>query len=57
MLGVHPLQVKSLPAGAFAGFAAHRVAAGADLAHLKPAHINASDQDLELLMNPTKPED
>ena len=56
MLGVLPLQVMFLPAGAFTAFSAHRVAAGADLAHLKPAHINASDQDLELLMNPAKPE-
>jgi hypothetical protein len=43
-----------LPQGAFAKFTAQRQAEGADLAHLKPPHINPSDEVLTLLV--TKPE-
>jgi len=43
-----------LPSGAFANYTAQRQAEGADLAHLKPSHINPSDKVLSLLM--AKPE-
>lgn len=43
-----------LPCGAFANYTAQRQAEGADLAHLKPSHINPSDKVLSLLM--AKPE-
>jgi hypothetical protein len=38
-----------LPAGAFAGYMAARQAEGADLAHLKPPHINPSEEVLARL--------
>lgn len=43
-----------LPRGAFANYLAQRQAEGADLAHLKPPHINPSDKVLALLTS--KPE-
>ena len=43
-----------LSCGAFANYTAQRQAEGADLAHLKPSHINPSDKVLSLLM--AKPE-
>ncbi len=43
-----------LPPGAFANYTAQRQAEGADLAHLKPPHINPSDKVLSLLL--AKPE-
>jgi hypothetical protein len=47
--GINPLRVTILPKGAFARFYKSRLDAGADMAHLKPSHINASDSDLALL--------
>lgn len=44
-----------LPPGAFANYTAQRQAEGADLAHLKPPHINPSDKVLALLL--AKPEE
>jgi hypothetical protein len=50
MLGLAPLEVTLLPAGAFAAFIAMRVNEGADLAHLKPRHINPSDEVISMLL-------
>jgi hypothetical protein len=49
------VQVTMLPAGAFSYYTAQRQAEGADLAHLKPPHINPSDKVLSLLI--AKPEE
>jgi hypothetical protein len=43
------VEVSLLPRGAFAGYTASRLAEGADLAHLKPPHINPSEKVLALL--------
>jgi len=43
------VKVDLLPSGAFAGYTAHRQAEGADIAHLKPPHVNPPDKVLELL--------
>lgn len=50
MLKVQPLRVTLLPEGAFQGYIMERVAGGADLAHLKPPQINASDEMIERLL-------
>ncbi len=47
--GFKPLEVTCLPRGAFAAYMAHKRAAGADLAHLKPPHMNPSDSVIEAL--------
>ena len=44
-----PIEVTLLPEGAFANYITKRRAEGADLAHLKPPHINPSDKILALL--------
>jgi hypothetical protein len=44
------LDVTLLPPGTFASYIARRQAEGADLAHLKPPHINPSDKVLSLLL-------
>ncbi|MFQ6122251.1 MAG: GH3 auxin-responsive promoter family protein [Dehalococcoidales bacterium] len=49
------VEVNLLPSGAFANYTAQRQAEGADLAHLKPPHINPSDKVLSLLL--AKPEE
>ena len=49
VLGVKPIGVTLLPEGSFANYMAQRQAEGADLAHLKPPHINPSDNVLLLL--------
>ena len=43
------VEVTLLPRGAFASYTAQRQAEGADLAHLKPPHINPSERVLSLL--------
>jgi hypothetical protein len=43
MLGMDPLSVTFLPRGTFERYFQTRVEQGADLAHLKPPHMNASD--------------
>ncbi len=48
------VKVNLLPRGAFATYTQRRQAEGADLAHLKPPHINPSPKVLELLQ--AKPE-
>jgi hypothetical protein len=49
ILGVRPIQVSLLPQGAFQAYMSARQAEGADLAHIKPPHINPSDDTLSLL--------
>jgi hypothetical protein len=41
--------VTLLPKGSFAAFTAQKQAEGADLAHLKPPHVNPSAKVLSLL--------
>jgi phenylacetate-coenzyme A ligase PaaK-like adenylate-forming protein len=48
------VEVNLLPRGAFANYTAQRQAEGADLAHLKPPHVNPSAKVLSLLR--AKPE-
>jgi len=43
------LKVDLLPKGTFAGYIARRQAEGADLAHLKPPHINPSQKILSMI--------
>ena len=49
VLGIKPVKVTLLQQGAFDNYRAQRQADGADLAHLKPPHINPSDRVLSLL--------
>ena len=49
MLSLNPIKITLMPEGAFANYIAQRRAEGADLAHLKPHHINPSDAELSLL--------
>jgi hypothetical protein len=51
ILGYYPLKVTLLPQGAFQRYADKQQAAGADLAHLKPPHLNVSDEVLSVLTN------
>ncbi len=44
------VEVNLLPHGAFANYTSQRQAEGADLAHLKPPHINPSEKVLSLLL-------
>ncbi|MFW6135587.1 MAG: GH3 family domain-containing protein [Chloroflexota bacterium] len=48
MLGMEPLKVTLLPRGAFARYFFERQKEGADLAQLKPPHMNASDEVMEV---------
>jgi hypothetical protein len=50
MLGFIPLSVSILPEGAYARYTEYQVEHGADLAHMKPMHIQPSDKSLELLL-------
>jgi hypothetical protein len=49
ILDPNPIKVTLLTEGAFANYIAQRRAEGADLAHLKPRHINPSNAELALL--------
>ena len=49
LIGFKPIEVTLLPAGVFANYKHRRQAEGADLAHLKPPHINPPDKILALL--------
>lgn len=49
IIRMQPVKVTLLPRGAFANYTAKRRAEGADLAHLKPPHLNPSDRVLSLL--------
>jgi hypothetical protein len=50
MLGIRPLRVSLLPAGSFQQYYEKKKASGADLAHLKPPHMNASDTVIQNLL-------
>jgi hypothetical protein len=49
------VQVTALPRGTFADFTARKQAQGADLAHLKPPHIQPSGEELTLLVRKPEP--
>jgi len=53
MLGIDPLQVTLLPPASFARYYQQRQKEGADLAHLKPPHMNASDEIINRLLSPS----
>lgn len=48
------VEVNLLPKGTYASYMAQRQAEGADLAHLKPPHINPSPKVLSLLLSKTE---
>jgi hypothetical protein len=48
------IKVNILPRGTFDNYIARRQAEGADLAHLKPPHINPSEKVLSMLITDTK---
>ncbi len=50
MLGMQPLRVTLLESGTFDRYYRSKQAQGADLAHLKPPHFNASDVIIEQLV-------
>lgn len=49
------LRVTTLQKGAFMNFIREKQAQGADLAHLKPAHMNPTDSELKVLLAPPPP--
>jgi len=49
LIDFKPIEVTLLPEGAFSNYMAQRQAEGADLAQLKPPHINPSEKVLSLL--------
>jgi hypothetical protein len=51
MLGLDPLRVTVLAPGAFARYTQDRQAAGVELAHLKPARINPSEETIGRLLS------
>jgi len=51
--GLRPLEVTLLPQGAFKLYKMKQKAAGAELAHLKPPHINPSPDIIDYLVNAT----
>lgn len=50
MLGLKPIEVTLLPKGTFGQYMLRQQEAGADLAHLKPPHMNPSDTVLDMLL-------
>ncbi|NOZ73183.1 MAG: GH3 auxin-responsive promoter family protein [Chloroflexi bacterium] len=50
MLEVRPLRLTILPRGTFRAYYLEKQAAGADLAHLKPPHMNPSDEIVNTLL-------
>jgi len=48
-LGLQPIRATLLPKGTFLRYAERQRKAGADLAHLKPPHVNASEDTLRAL--------
>nr|AXL05976.1 GH3-like protein [uncultured bacterium] len=50
MAGLQPLRVTFLPHGSFDRYAERRRSQGADLGHLKPVHMNASDHMIDTLL-------
>lgn len=53
ILGIQPLRICILPSGSFGQYYKQKKAEGADLAHLKPPHMNASDQAVQTLLGKT----
>lgn len=51
ILGMRPLEVTLLPNGAFRSYVQRQREAGADLAHLKPPHMNPSDDVIQKLLS------
>jgi len=51
MLGIQPLRVSPLPVGSFQEYYEERKRGGADLAHMKPPHMNASEAIIQDLLN------
>lgn len=49
-----PIEVTLLPENAFKAYSMRQKAAGADLANLKPEHINPSDNVIDFLVNKSK---
>lgn len=54
-IGLKILKVTRLPGGAFQDYLSRQRAAGAELAHLKPPHINPSDSILAMLTGEAHP--
>ena len=54
MLGIRPLRVVLLSPGSFQRYYEEKQASGADLAHLKPAHMNAPDAIIHNLLSYSK---
>ena len=54
MIEDRPLDVTTLPTGSFQAYMLEKQAAGADLAHLKPPHMNTRDEEIELLLKVRK---
>lgn len=50
LLAIRPLKITALPSGSFQRYYRAKQAAGADLAHLKPPHMNASDSNIRELL-------
>ncbi len=50
MIDNNPIQVTVLSPGSFNAYMRNKQASGADLAHLKPPHMNASDKDIDILL-------
>jgi phenylacetate-coenzyme A ligase PaaK-like adenylate-forming protein len=51
LLEKQALDVTILPKGTFQAYMLEKQAAGTDLAHLKPPHMNASDDVIQILLN------
>ncbi|MDY6918109.1 MAG: GH3 auxin-responsive promoter family protein [Chloroflexota bacterium] len=54
-IGMQPLEVTFLPQAAFKEYIARQQEAGADLGHLKPRHMNPSDEVINALLGTTRP--
>ncbi|MDY7019070.1 MAG: GH3 auxin-responsive promoter family protein, partial [Chloroflexota bacterium] len=50
LLGLQPVRVTLLPQGTFQRYYDQKRSEGADLAHLKPPHINAPDAVIQRLL-------
>jgi hypothetical protein len=51
LIEARPLEVTLLNKGTFQAYMEEKVKAGADLAHLKPPHMNAADPDVQRLLD------
>ena len=52
--GLRPLEVTLLPQNAFKAYTLKQKAAGADIAHLSPGHINPPASLIDFLLNKSK---